>query len=172
MITASNEEATHPNMLNSSVDVEEKQGPKEHLEGFADFSHYIASDDALSIYRRFGSLGARNLLYLQAELQALEQELEILDDDDIKFMGQGEDSDEKELVNAAARAWESFVQQADDGNERQKRKMKLMMRIRAVMKEYGVLSKLNRNIKLINIQRMPLYVEAKSSPSVLQITMI
>jgi hypothetical protein len=65
-------------------DVEVANRPKEYLEGFADFSHYIVSDNSLSIYRRFRTLGARNLLYLQAELQQIEEQLHEIDERDRK----------------------------------------------------------------------------------------
>ena len=39
----------------------------------------IASDQDLSIFRRFGLLNTRNLLYLQYELMALETRLQELD---------------------------------------------------------------------------------------------
>jgi hypothetical protein len=49
-------------------DAEVANMPKEYFESFADFPYYIASDNSLSVYRRFRTLGARSLLYLQAEL--------------------------------------------------------------------------------------------------------
>lgn len=73
-------------MSNKSSDIEKANGPKEYLEGFADFSHYISSDETLSIYRRFGTLASRNLVYLQAELQHLELKLKELDDSDIELL--------------------------------------------------------------------------------------
>lgn len=68
------EHLTHRNT--SNLDIERLQKTKEYLEGFADFSRYIISDDALLIYRRSGAVGTRNILYSQAELHCLEQELE------------------------------------------------------------------------------------------------
>jgi hypothetical protein len=125
-------------MSTTSTDIETAKRSKEYLEGFADFSHYIASDDSLPIYRRFGSLGSRNILYLQAELQFLEQHLDELDDADRELI-QGNSGDEKKLLDDAARARESFTYQDKNGNERQRKKMKLILRIREVMKAYGEL---------------------------------
>jgi hypothetical protein len=85
-------------MSTTSTDIETAKRSKEYLEGFADFSHYIASDDSLPIYRRFGSLGSRNILYLQAELQFLEQHLDELDDADRELI-QGNSGDEKKLLD-------------------------------------------------------------------------
>lgn len=126
-------------MSRLNKDVEEAKNPKRYLEGFSEFSHFIASDESLSVYRRFGALGARNIINLQAELQFLEQQLEILDAADLELVhSQGERTEEQKLVDEAARAWESFEHQANEGDERQKVRMQLILRIREVMKEYGV----------------------------------
>jgi len=77
--------------------------PNEFHVGFADFSEYIASDDHLSLYKGFPSLGARNLLYLQAELQVLEKELKLLDDRDQLCVRDTEDDDERRMIDVAAR---------------------------------------------------------------------
>ncbi|MCJ1388660.1 hypothetical protein MMC18_001509 [Xylographa bjoerkii] len=98
----------------ANTDVEAKKSPTEFLEGYTDFAQYIASDEELSIYRRFGSLGARNILYLQAELQVLEAELQRLDDED-KTLGQSNSGGTKKQTDFAARAWESFQQQSPYG---------------------------------------------------------
>ncbi|KAF8222358.1 hypothetical protein L208DRAFT_1413588 [Tricholoma matsutake] len=47
--------------------------------GIQNFSSHIALDPTLSIYRRFATLNARNLLYLQSELASLEARLVLLD---------------------------------------------------------------------------------------------
>jgi hypothetical protein len=143
-------------MSTSSLDIERKQKSKEYLESFADFSQYIASDDALSIYRRFGGLDACNILYLQAESQFLEQKLEKMDKEDINVLANcdaSDDSDEKKRIDAAARAWESFVYQAEAGSERQKTRMKLILRIRTVMKDYGLFQCLPLNSILTRGQK-------------------
>lgn len=124
-------------MSSSNTEVEEAKA-NEHLQGFADFSQFISSDDDLSVYRRFGGLGARNILYLQAELQFLERQLADLDAADLNLIQrQGGDKGEQKLTDDAARSWESFIYQVEEGNERQKDKMRLVLRIREVMKEYG-----------------------------------
>jgi hypothetical protein len=47
--------------------------------GYAAIATAMSSDRDLSIYRRFSVLNARNLLYLQSELIALETRLQELD---------------------------------------------------------------------------------------------
>jgi hypothetical protein len=144
-------------MSASSPDVEANNRPKEHLEGFADFAHFIGSDETLSIYRRFASLGARNLTYLQAELQYLEQQLDDIDKEDKKLLDNNGTSNEKHMINAAARAWEAFSGLAEDGDERQKKKMELILRIREVMKLYGKNEReTQQNIRLMSVEKATL----------------
>ena len=127
-------------MSNIGHHPEEAKQPKEYLEGFAEFSRFVASDDTLSVYRRFGVLGARNCLYLQAELQFLEQQLEDSDTADLALLRpSAQENKERKLLDDAARSWESFTYQAQEGNERQKTKIRLILRIREVTKEYGTL---------------------------------
>src|SRR5271156_5469960 len=46
------------------------------MEGYAKIASRVAAHPELGIYRRFGALNAQNILYLQAELHELEQELQ------------------------------------------------------------------------------------------------
>ena len=119
-----------------SSDIEAATKPKEFLEGYADLAEYIVSDEDLSVYRRFCSLSARNLLYLQAELQVLEAQLRNLDKKCQADIENGGDLGEKMEILQAAKDWESFVRKANFGDERQLEKMKIVMEIRRVMKEY------------------------------------
>ncbi|KAK7962942.1 uncharacterized protein PG986_003767 [Apiospora aurea] len=48
------------------------------MEGYAKISQLMGCQDTCAMYRRFGRLNSLNLLYLQAELTHLEEELEIL----------------------------------------------------------------------------------------------
>jgi hypothetical protein len=59
---------------------------KEHrrLEGFPSLAHFISKDDDAAIFRTFDELGARNLLYLQSNLNELDTQLKRLDDEDAK----------------------------------------------------------------------------------------
>lgn len=47
--------------------------------GYRGFSAFLASDNDFLIFRRFGSVNARLLLYLQDEIAVLEKELEDLE---------------------------------------------------------------------------------------------
>ncbi|KAL5313604.1 hypothetical protein ACEPPN_018025 [Leptodophora sp. 'Broadleaf-Isolate-01'] len=53
-----------------------------HLEGFPSLAHFISKDADASIFRSFGELGARNLLYLQSHLNELDIQLKRLDRED------------------------------------------------------------------------------------------
>lgn len=56
------------------------------LIGFARLAGFIASDKehSSSVYRRYERLAARNLLYIQSELQELENHLDIFDQKDAR----------------------------------------------------------------------------------------
>ncbi|KAL5323523.1 hypothetical protein ACEPPN_008061 [Leptodophora sp. 'Broadleaf-Isolate-01'] len=123
-------------MAEAQIDVEAARDEGEYLQGFADFSQYVASDLSLSIYRKFGVLGARNLLYLQTELQLLEIELEALGKEDKLAIAGGDIDDEKFELEEAARSWESMHGRAEDGDERQMRRLGMIYKIRKVMEEY------------------------------------
>jgi hypothetical protein len=88
------------------LDVEASNIRPEFLEGYKDFSEFIGSDSQFFIYRQFSSLGARNLLYLEAEIQLLEFQIKALDDADIQVLKQTENNAEKKHVDDATRVWE------------------------------------------------------------------
>jgi hypothetical protein len=46
------------------------------LQGYTKLASLLGAHPDLAIYRRFGKLNAKNLLYLQAELVSLEERLE------------------------------------------------------------------------------------------------
>lgn len=124
-------------MLSTTVDSEKGGLRKEYHDGFADFAEYIASDSELSLYKGFASLTARNILYLQAELQVLEKELRNLDTEDQLRLGRTIDERERNVVDSAARAWEGITWQCEVGNERELKRMNLILKIREVVKQYG-----------------------------------
>jgi len=125
-------------MAHVVADVEAARDENEYLRGYPDFAHFIASDYSLSIYRKFAVLGARNLLYLQAELQLLELQLGELDDEDKKTIGWSRNSDEALETEKAARSWEDLNRLATEGNEEKTQKLEMIYKIRNLMKEYGL----------------------------------
>jgi len=129
-------------------DVEAALDADEYLRGYVDFSHFIASDYSLSIYRKFAVLGARNLLYLQAELQLLERQLGDLDKADKKTIAESNDATEQIETEKAARSWDDLKLQANAGNNKQIGKLRMIYRIRKLMKEYGRYELCTRDSKL------------------------
>ena len=110
----------------SDVDLQAMSAPTRRLEGYPTFAAFIAKDKDAAIYRRFETLSARNLLYLQSELHDLEGQLEELDRKDAK------DIDD---LNAqrAAREWTHYKK---DLNEQARRRRNLQKIIRKTIKEY------------------------------------
>lgn len=157
---------------NLTPDVENSTTVVEYLEGIAEFAAYIGSDRDLALFRRFDTLGARTLLYLQLELLALEEQLHEYDEEDKQFVKKNSTlSTDGKLqpeglawdVLRPAKDWKCFIRRATgtdtniwnesqpadksrptktEGN-RQHRKMVIFMRIRDVLKEYRLLIYLN-----------------------------
>ena len=118
------------------ADVESCKRPKDYLEGYAELAEFIACDDDILLFRKFGTLGARNLLYLQAELQELEAQLRRIDEKDQTDMVNAKDVSDKMDIDRGARDWGFMAREAQDGNGRQATKMKIILETRRVMKEY------------------------------------
>jgi hypothetical protein len=125
-------------MNSHDVDQEASRASKEFLDGYVDFAEFIASDAQLSIFRQFRSLAARNLLYLEAELQLLEFEIQAIDDADQALLNNGDDEERKTKTEEAIRAWECFRKQTEI-DPRQARKLEMITKLRRLMKEYGML---------------------------------
>ena len=121
-----------------SADSESNCQSREHLPGFADLAEFISSDNHgdLAIYRRFSTLGARNIIYLQGELAFLESKLRNIDEED-KQVWLGRFSMEEQVdVLQAARDWESFVRMGKVQGSRDERRYSVVMEVRKVMKDY------------------------------------
>lgn len=102
-----------------------KQGPQ-RLAGYPTYATFIARDKDAATYRRFESLSARNLLYLQSELNEIHARVEALDREDAKDIG-------NENAQKAARLWDHFVND-DDEDARARRELWGMVRIK--IREY------------------------------------
>ena len=103
--------------------------------GFALVASKINSDvdKTTTIYRRFDELSARSLLYFQAELAELEEELKDNDDED----SQARDK----IAVDCQRDWSVFERSAGEGVEREKRRMELVMKIREKLEKYRTVPK-------------------------------
>jgi hypothetical protein len=96
------------------------------MEGYAKIASRIATHPELGIYRRFGALNAQNILYLQAELHGLEQELQ-------QYAAEDAAAANDETRKLYSRDWHTLAESTgDDG-----RQWYTMCRIREKLKEYS-----------------------------------
>jgi hypothetical protein len=94
----------------------------DHPKGYPRIAVYINSDNNSALFRRFGDLRARLLLYMQAEITGLEAQLAKLDTDD----------DEKEDTK-----WRNaYSISVNDGRNNEARK-ELLQKIAKRLDEYG-----------------------------------
>lgn len=64
------------------ADVEAQKGRRpypDRLDGFPSFAHFMSDDNEGAIFRRFDYLSARNILYLQSNVNELRAKLDKLD---------------------------------------------------------------------------------------------
>ncbi|KAL9023683.1 MAG: hypothetical protein Q9196_007044, partial [Gyalolechia fulgens] len=98
------------------------------LAGYPSFAHFIARDADAAIYRKYQSLSARSLLYLQSELHELERQLDELDASDVN----DKESNGKESQKLA-RLWQYY---AESDSERARKHRDLQTQISVKLKEY------------------------------------
>lgn len=101
------------------------------LNGYTKLASLIGAKPELAIFRRFGSLNAKNLLYLQAELVHLEQELARSAKADAES-----GDDERKIYD---RHWKSLAQSGftPGGNSKQ---WTIALQIRKTLREYSKLA--------------------------------
>lgn len=99
-------------------------------EGFAHVARWISldPDGEPFIFRKFNELAAQNLLYIQAEMLYLEQQLRCLDAKDAN----SEDMERKDT----ARTWETFTRQYGAGDVDASLRMALIKDLRSKTREY------------------------------------
>jgi hypothetical protein len=102
-------------------------------DGYPALSAWIARDpdNESFIFPKFDKLAARNLLHLQSQVIALEDELEKLD---------AETRQSRDLeLKQSNRRWETFAKNAEDPNRtEEKKRLKLYEEIQVKIKEYRV----------------------------------
>ena len=104
----------------------------ESFHSYRTFADFIATDDELFVFRRFDRLNARNLLYLQSELIALETQLSEYDSEDIK--------DGSKDVILSARCWETLTLRAEE-YPREAERLELIRKVQKVTKTYSMSSR-------------------------------
>ena len=116
-----------------SEDEEKDIGMNLAPKGHPSLAEFIAKhrDHSTAIYRHYDDLSARNILYLQSELAEL-RALQIRYDQEDAQPGE---VDAKERC----RDWNMFKMLAEEpgGSRREQERMKLMLKIRATLKEYS-----------------------------------
>ncbi|KAK5691675.1 hypothetical protein LTR97_011672 [Elasticomyces elasticus] len=84
------------------------------------------------MYRRFRQLSTRNLLYMQAQLDSLENELHVLDSTDKVLIDTGSTLDSMTALKCAV-SWDAL---AHSKEPRQIERMELIMKTRQLLKDY------------------------------------
>lgn len=117
----------------SASDIELAQRNVVHTRGFALVASKLNSDPdkTTTIYRRFDSLSARNLLFYEAELTELEEKQRHYDIED-------SNATDKTSIECQ-RDWNRFAETAKRENGtggREEEKMKLAMKIRELLEKY------------------------------------
>ncbi|CAG8952589.1 hypothetical protein HYFRA_00009695 [Hymenoscyphus fraxineus] len=100
--------------------------PESLIEGYPKLACHMGDCPDSSIFRRFGALNSKNLLYLQAELVHLEEKLQAL-----------EEADSNSPVGNASdysRDWYWLENSIDEDNSQQ---LETVLRIREKLKEYN-----------------------------------
>jgi hypothetical protein len=98
----------------------------ERLDGYPAFASFIAQDRNVSIFRKFATLDSRTLLYLQSELNDLEEKLNAFDKQDVYGDVQ---------ARTSARSWDDFSRNAKE-REHEKERMELVNTIRQKLTIY------------------------------------
>ncbi|KAF4971473.1 hypothetical protein FSARC_1701 [Fusarium sarcochroum] len=126
----------------SDIEMNAGQASNHPSLGFAALSSWIVSDkdQELLLFRKFGEISARNILYLQCELLVLEEKLKKWD----KNVSNSGDT----ALEQAAETWEIMVEQAEAERQRPeterpmagrpgaKEMMELVTHLRIKIKEY------------------------------------
>ena len=96
------------------------------MEGYSKLASLMGAHPELMIFRRFSTISAQNLLYLQAELVHLEHEFQ-------KSVHANQVSGDVNGKALISKDWYTLAH-INGGDEEQ---WKIMLRIRAKLKEYG-----------------------------------
>jgi hypothetical protein len=96
------------------------------MAGYPRLASIMGAYPEVGVFRRFGALNAQNLLYLQAELTCLENELRNQEKSDL------ESGDQERSIYG--RDWQTLAESIDSNASQQ---WKLFLRIREKLNEYS-----------------------------------
>lgn len=101
--------------------------------GYPRFSRFLNSDPErfLMVFKRFDRLAIQNLVYLQSELQVLQEKLDGLFDADFKNSGP-----DAYLRKNCLRSWSEFEDAVQSGNNEERERMRLIFKIRRKLRTY------------------------------------
>ena len=100
--------------------------PQETRIGYPKMADFVGLEPQLAIFKRFGSLNAENLLFMQAEIACLEEELRLI-------VAENGDTDDKDDLNRrAATSWRLLQETGKNSVQWRKRS-----EIRERLKEYS-----------------------------------
>ena len=97
-------------------------------QSYSSLAELLGNHDGLAIYRRFATLNAQNLLYLQSELMILEDEL--------KRLALADDGSESEQRRSFKKNISAL--KANPSNEVEGRQWRKVLEIREKLKEYSM----------------------------------
>ena len=119
--------------------------PKENYHNYHTFTNFISSDPELLVFRRFGHINVRNLLYLQSELMALEARLKEYDEQDATEGMLDMD------VMLSIKCWETLAMRATENQPREAERLKLIRDIETATKRYStaLLLPVSRSLPLV-----------------------
>ena len=109
------------------------------VEGYPRLGSLMGADPPLAIFRRYSALNAQTLLYMQAEINQLEQELQEISSEDFKSKDQE--------ISAFSREWWKLAG-ATGGNSLQWSKC---LHIRAKLDQYCFCSESTANMRVTNV---------------------
>jgi hypothetical protein len=98
------------------------------IEGYDKLAAFVAFDKGLSIFRRFSKLNVKNILYLQAEIVNLENELKDIIE---------EDKDPADPANQSKKDFPCSVWHLKDSQDEQPIQWKKFIELRALLNEYS-----------------------------------
>ena len=117
------------------------------MEGYAKLASLMGAYPDVGILRRFGALNAQNLLYMQAELVALEDEFRNISDNDCK-------SDDANRQNHARDWYTLSASENDTNNGETGSQWKVALILREKLKEYSRSARFEPSRPLMNGVKM------------------
>ena len=99
--------------------------PQETRIGYPKLADFVGLEPQLAIFKRFGSLNAENLLYMQAEIASLEEDLRLVVADDVS-------TSNDEASRKFATSWRILQKAGRDSIQWRKR-----MELREKLREYS-----------------------------------